>query len=69
MRYYEIYDPTFTETGQCNVTTVEHVAIPLILGIFSDVALLCLPIAAIWGLRISTKKKLGLAGVFGVGLL
>ena len=68
-RYYRKFDPTYTAEGQCNATKVENVAIPLIFGLISDVALLCLPIFAILGLRISTSKKLGLAGVFGIGAM
>ena len=68
-RYYKKFDPTFTENGQCNATRVELVAVPLVFGLISDVALLCLPIFAILGLQISTSKKWGLAGVFGIGAM
>ncbi len=55
--------------GQCNATTIAHVAMPLIFGLISDVAILLLPIAAIIKLQISWKKKLGLAAIFSVGVL
>lgn len=42
---------------------------PLIFGLISDVALLLLPITAILKLQISSKKKLGLAGIFSVGVM
>ena len=69
IRYYEKQDPTFTKTGQCNATTVNNVAIPLILGLFSDVALILLPGYAIWKLQVSTRKKTALGGVFSVGVM
>lgn len=71
-RYYQRYqtDPPYTGgSGQCNATTVQHVAMPLIFGLVSDVALLCLPITAIMKLQITTQKKVGLAAIFGVGTL
>lgn len=55
--------------GQCNATTVAHVAMPLIFSIISDVAILLLPITAIVKLQISWNKKLGLAAIFSVGVL
>lgn len=55
--------------GQCNATTVEHVALPLIFGLISDVALLLLPITAIVKLQVSNAKKIGLGGIFSVGLM
>ena len=71
-RYYERYQtfsPYTGELGQCNATTVQHVAIPLLFSLISDIALLCLPITAILKLRISTKRKVGLAAIFGIGTL
>lgn len=73
MRYYQRFEsssaPPFTGTGQCNATTVQHVALPLVFGLVSDVALLFLPLTAIRKLQISQKKKLGLAGIFSVGTM
>ncbi|KAL8820590.1 MAG: hypothetical protein Q9191_007482 [Dirinaria sp. TL-2023a] len=71
LRYYQKFqtDPPYHRTGQCNATTVQHVALPLVFGLISDVAMLCLPITAILKLQVSTKKKLGLAAIFGVGTL
>ncbi|KAL8993866.1 MAG: hypothetical protein Q9188_007215 [Gyalolechia gomerana] len=66
-RYYERFqtDPPYTgRSGQCHATTVQHVAMALIFGLVSDVALLCLPIIAILKLRITTRKKAGLAAIF-----
>ncbi len=70
-RYYQRYHvgPPVAMKGQCNATTVRHVAMPLIFSLISDVALLLLPIAAISKLQISLRKKLGLAAVFSVGAL
>ena len=72
MRYYRRYqspEHPFTMTGQCKATTVQHVALPLIFGLFSDVALLFLPLTAILSLQVSRRKKMGLAGIFSVGTL
>ena len=55
--------------GQCHATTVEHVAMPPIFGLISDVALLLLPITAIVKLQVSNPKKLGLVGIFSIGLM
>lgn len=56
-------------TGQCDATTVLHVAMPMIFSLISDVALLILPIWAISRLRLERKKRLGLMAVFGIGLV
>lgn len=56
-------------SGQCDATTVQHVAMPLIFSLISDVALLALPIWAISKLRLDRKRKMGLMGVFGIGLI
>lgn len=73
MRYYQRFKsysgPPVTDTGQCHATTVQHVALPLVFGLVSDVALLFLPLTAILKLQISQKKKLGLAGIFSVGMM
>ena len=69
LRYYRKFDPTYTKTGQCDATTVQHVALPLIFGLISDIALLFLPITAIAKLQITRQKKVGLAGIFGIGAL
>ena len=69
LRFYKQHDPTYPGDGQCNSTSVQHVALPLIFGLISDVALLFLPLTAISKLHVSRQKKIGLAGIFGVGLL
>ena len=71
IRYYARYHvetPGGTK-GQCNATTVQHVALPPIFGLISDVGILLLPITAISKLQISRSKKLGLACIFSVGTL
>ncbi|KAL2130287.1 hypothetical protein VTI74DRAFT_6659 [Chaetomium olivicolor] len=55
-------------TGECNATTVLHVALPMIFSLVSDIGLLVLPVCAIWNLRLSRWRKLGLLAVFGIGL-
>lgn len=71
VQYYPRYHakPPGAMRGQCNATTVEHVALPLIFGLISDVALLLLPITAIVKLQVSNAKKIGLGGIFSVGLM
>ncbi|KAI1076808.1 hypothetical protein F5B20DRAFT_572648 [Whalleya microplaca] len=56
-------------TGQCDATSVLHVALPLIFSLISDVSLLILPIWAISKLRLDKSKKRGLMAVFGIGLV
>ncbi|KAK4248351.1 hypothetical protein C7999DRAFT_40490 [Corynascus novoguineensis] len=56
-------------TGQCDAQKVTNVALPVIFSLISDLGLLVLPIAAIWNLRLSRWKKIGLFAVFGIGLL
>ena len=68
-RYYQRYHVGPPQNGQCRATTVQHVALPLILSLISDVALLLLPLTAILKLQITFKKKLGLVAVFSVGTL
>ncbi|KAK7753899.1 hypothetical protein SLS62_003996 [Diatrype stigma] len=55
--------------GECNVTTVLNVALPLIFSLLSDFSLLLLPIWAISRLRLNKSKKRGLMAVFGIGLV
>ncbi|KAF2233500.1 hypothetical protein EV356DRAFT_503586 [Viridothelium virens] len=71
MRYYSRYHvpPPYSIEGQCNATTVIHVAIPLIFGIVSDVAILLLPLVTISQLRMARKTKFGLVGVFSIGVI
>ena len=71
IRYYQRYhvQSPGPVQGQCNATTVAHVAMPLIFSLISDVAVLLLPITTIVKLQISREKKLGLAAIFSVGLL
>jgi hypothetical protein len=56
-------------TGQCDATTVVHVAMPMIFSLISDIALLILPIWAISRLRLEKKRRMGLMAVFGIGLV
>ncbi|KAF7531386.1 hypothetical protein G7054_g8919 [Neopestalotiopsis clavispora] len=55
--------------GQCDATTVVHVAMPMVFSLVSDVALLVLPLWAISKLRVDRKKRIGLMAVFGIGLV
>lgn len=71
-RYYQRYHigpAPIAKKGQCNATIVQHVAMPLIFSLVSDVALLLLPIVAISRLKATWKRKLGLAAIFSVGVL
>lgn len=56
-------------TGQCNVTTVFHVSLPVIFSLVSDVGLMVLPIWAISKLKLRRRRKYGLLAVFGVGAI
>lgn len=56
-------------TGQCDATSVLHVALPLVFSLISDFSLLLLPIWAISKLRLNKSKKRGLMAVFGIGLV
>ena len=70
-RYYARYHarPPGELKGQCNATTVQHVALPPIFGLLSDIGILLLPIAAILRLQISKARRLGLAAIFSIGIL
>jgi large subunit ribosomal protein L36e len=39
------------------------------MNVFSDFAMLLLPIESIWRLQMATKQKVGITAVFAVGLL
>ena len=69
IRYYEkAHMPTPGNMhGQCNATKVENVAIPVIFSLFSDVALLLLPVTTILKLQMELKRKIAIAGIFAVG--
>lgn len=71
IRYYDRYDKPVpgNMTGNCDATKVLHVALPTVFSLVSDIALLLLPILAISKLRLTTRKKMGLMGVFGVGII
>ena len=71
IRYYARYHivPPGGMLGQCNATTVQHVALPPIFGLVSDIGILLLPIAPILHLQISRIKRLGVAAIFSVGLV
>jgi hypothetical protein len=53
--------------GQCNATSVLNVSLPMVFSLLSDIGLLVLPLWAIWDLRLSRWKKIGLFCVFGIG--
>ncbi|KAI2783995.1 hypothetical protein F4815DRAFT_441652 [Daldinia loculata] len=55
--------------GNCDATSVLHVALPPIFSLVSDLGLLLLPISAISQLRLNKHKKRGLMVVFGIGLI
>ncbi|OTB11375.1 hypothetical protein K445DRAFT_26733 [Daldinia sp. EC12] len=55
--------------GNCDATSVLHVALPPIFSLVSDIGLLLLPISAISQLRLNKNKKRGLMVVFGIGIL
>ncbi|KAJ8133462.1 hypothetical protein O1611_g170 [Lasiodiplodia mahajangana] len=53
--------------GQCDVTAVLNVSLPVIFSFISDIALMILPIWAVSTLKMNKTKKRGLLAVFGVG--
>lgn len=71
MQYYHKYDKPVPGglTGQCKVTSVQHVALPVIFSLISDVGLMVLPIWAISKLKLNRRRKYGLLAVFGVGAI
>ncbi|TLD24100.1 hypothetical protein PspLS_06955 [Pyricularia sp. CBS 133598] len=62
-----IYD--LTVAGECNLDKHSMELGSASLHLFTDVVMLFLPQKVIWGLNMSVKKKLGVAGVFGLGVL
>ncbi|KAI0900829.1 hypothetical protein F4806DRAFT_169799 [Annulohypoxylon nitens] len=71
LQYYARYHKPVPggKEGQCNATSVLHVALPVIFSLISDAGLLALPIWAISKLRLDKTKKRGLMAVFGIGLV
>lgn len=71
IQYYERFKKPVPEEqiGNCNATSVTNVALPTVFSLISDLALLLIPILSISKLRLTTHKKLGLMGIFGVGIL
>ena len=71
MRYYEKFHvgPPYPIKGQCNATTTVHVSIPIVFGLASDIAILTLPVITILHLHAARKTRLGLTGIFSVGVL
>ncbi|TLS26120.1 hypothetical protein PpBr36_04787 [Pyricularia pennisetigena] len=62
-----IYD--LTVAGECNLDKHAMELASASLHLFTDVVMLFLPQKVIWGLNMSFKKRLGVAGVFGLGVL
>jgi hypothetical protein len=60
------YDPTVP--GTCGNQIASFIAIGAF-NIISDVMILTLPLPTVWSLKMSTPAKLGLTGVFLIGLL
>lgn len=71
LQYYARYQKPVPgdKEGQCDATSVLHVALPVIFSLISDAGLLALPIWAISKLRLDKTKKRGLMAVFGIGLV
>ena len=72
LHYYHDYQeplPGKIKSGQCNAESVIHTSLPIILGLISDVAILCLPLVAISALQMNKKKKLAMVLLFAVGTL
>lgn len=63
----KIWNPLMT-TGYCFNTNAAFQATG-IFNVLSDFAILILPISSVWHLKISLKKKIGIAAVFSAGLL
>ncbi|KAI6360552.1 hypothetical protein MCOR25_006715 [Pyricularia grisea] len=62
-----IYD--LTVAGVCNINKHSIELASASIHLFTDAVMLFLPQKVIWGLNMSVKKKLGVAGVFGLGVL
>lgn len=60
------YDPTVP--GECGDQVASFIAIGAF-NVVTDVIILTLPLPTVWSLRMSTPAKLGLTGVFLVGLM
>ena len=60
------YDPTVE--GECGNQVASFIAIGAF-NIITDVIILSLPLPTVWSLKMSTPAKLGLTGVFLVGLM
>lgn len=52
--------------GSC-LPQLVHLASPAIVSTISDVAILVLPLFVLWGLKMPTKNKVGLTGLFLLG--
>lgn len=58
----------FTVPGTCwNLYTLQVISASVQLG--SDVAMFCLPQHTIWTLQMTWQKRLGVAAIFGMGVL
>jgi hypothetical protein len=57
-----------TIPGHCGNRNAAFVAAGA-LNMFTDILVLVLPIPYIWGLRLATSRKIGLTGIFSLGLL
>ena len=72
LQYYEKYKtplPGSIKNGQCRAQTVLHVSLPLVFGLVSDVAILLLPMTALYALQMDRKKKFAMFLLFAVGTL
>lgn len=60
------WDPLLAGIAQCVNRGAIYITTAII-GIVTDVILLCLPIPTIWKLQMPLKQKIGLTGIFIIG--
>ena len=69
LRVYLIlgYEPPEPLIGVCEPQTL-HLAVPLVLDLISEIALLTIPAIGLWNLQLPLKKKLGVFFAFSLGI-
>lgn len=61
------FEPPEPLTGVCLPQTA-HLAVPMMVDLVSEVALLCIPAIGLWNLQLPKRKKIGVFFAFSLGI-
>lgn len=56
-------------TDNCMSVAVLYGLVLGVVGLCSDLFMICIPIPVVWNLQLATRKKLGVSAIFATGVL